>query len=196
MRPLYALAALLTVLLAMGPPAWASPRYCLVLRDVEGAPDVPHEVVKKLLTQEIARHADDFAPAQSDFPTDPGELAARLEKEHLKGYYITVKILDAKRTLTEPGPGRRPQLQRSVRLSLIGATVPEQTVAFGGAGESTVAADVARKIGADLEASLLSDALADAISQAITDSLAKLQEIGRPAGAKPRKKKPPKGAAP
>jgi hypothetical protein len=169
----------------------AADKYYLALRGVDGTADVPHEAVKKLLGEEIARHPDDFVPERSDFPADPGELAARLQKERLKGYYVTVKLIGAQRTLTEPGPGRRAQLQRSVKLSVVGATIPEQTVAFGGVGESTAAADVGKKVTPAEEESILDDALKDAISQAIAQSIAKLKEIGKPAKGGAKKKRPP-----
>jgi hypothetical protein len=186
----------LAIALSIAAPASADQKYYLVMRGVDGAADVPHDVVKKLLVEEIARHPEEFTPERADFPSEPGQLADKLAAERLKGYYVTVKLIDAKRTLTDPGPGRRAQLQRSIRLSLVGATIPEQTVAFGGVGESTAAVDVGKKVSDADESGVLADALKDAISQAITNSIAKLKEIAKGTRAAAKKKKPAKTPTP
>jgi hypothetical protein len=170
-------------------PARAAPKYYLQIGDVIGAEGVPPEVARKLLRDEIGKHAE-FAGELPDLPEDPKARAAALAARHLKGYVVTVKVLAAERTLTEGGAGKRPQLSRRVKLSVIGATIPEQQIAFGGSGESTVTADVGRTVSAAEEGSVLSDALADAIGQAVTEAAAKLAAAAKaPAPGKRRRPK-------
>ncbi len=169
--------------------ALAAPRYYVVLQGVEGKQDVTNEVVRKLFLDEVARHPDDFAAAQPDFPSDPKALAARLAALKLRGFFVTVRVLDVGRQLDEPQPGKRGQLARSVKLTLVGATIPDEQVAFGGVGESTAAAIVGKKVLPAEEQSVLGDALKDAIGQAITTALDKLNHPAPPPAAK---KKPHK----
>jgi|SRR5579871_3258564 len=177
------------LLLAAAPVA-AAPKYFVILQGVEGKQDVKTEQVRKLFLDEVARHPDDFAPAQPDFPKEPKELAVKLAALKLKGYFVTVRVLEVGRQLDEPQPGKRGQLARSVKLTLVGATIPDEQVAFGGVGESTAAAIVGKKISPGEEESILGDALKDAIGQAIATALDKLNHPPPP--PPPSKKKPHK----
>jgi hypothetical protein len=174
-------------LLLVSLPAAASPRYYLVMRGVEGSADVPHEVVKKLLAEEVAKH-DEFVTEKAGDPTDPKALADKLAGQKLKGYYVTVKVLEAGRKVTEPANGRRGQLQRNIKLSVVGATIPDQQVSFGGVGESAAATEVGKNVDPKEEAALLSDAVKDAVQQAVSQALGKLTEAGKPAKAPAKKK--------
>jgi hypothetical protein len=182
---------LIAALILAAAPVAAAPKYFLLLEKVEGKEGVQTDVVKKLLVDELARHPADFLAAQPDFPTDPKELGAKLAALKVKGYFVTVRILEASRQVEEPAPGKRGQLSRSVRLTLIGSTIPEQLVSFGGVGESTASAVVGKIINPKEEASLLDDALKDSISQAITNALDKLNHPPPPP-TNAHKKKPKK----
>src|SRR5438128_10822085 len=90
-------------------PAAAAPRYFVVRQGVEGKQDVSTEAVRKLFLDEVARHPDDFAAAQPDFPRDPKALAEKLSALKLRGFFVTVRVLDVGRQHDEPAPGKRGQ---------------------------------------------------------------------------------------
>jgi hypothetical protein len=185
----------LTCLLVFGlaPAAIAqpAPKYLLVVQPVSNAAstkDVPGELVDRLFRAEIGKHPE-LALDKGDLPKEPKAVAEKLAELKLKGYFVTVKVLESKRTLTPGQPGKRPQLERQVRLSVVGVTIPEQLVAFGGDGECIQAAEVGKKISEQEENELLSDALKDAITQAVTSAVQKLVANDKP--VKPKRKKPP-----
>jgi hypothetical protein len=175
----------------------AAPKYYLVVQPLEGAKDIPPQLVDKLFREEVGRHAE-LTLERADMPKEPKAIADKLAELKLKGYYVTVKILNSKRTLTPGSPGKRPQLEREVKLSLIGATIPEQLVAFGGDGESIAASEVGKTISPQEESSLLSDALKDAIAQAVSTAVTKLDTSAKGSSGHGKRKKPaaaPGGAA-
>jgi hypothetical protein len=190
--------SVLAVALALGPAvalADAAPKYYLVVQPLEGAKDIPPQLVDKLFREEVAKHPE-LTTERPDMPKEPKAIADKLAELKLKGYYVTVKILNSKRTLTPASAGKRPQLEREVKLSLIGATIPEQLVAFGGDGESIAAAEVGKTISPQEESSLLSDALKDAITQAVTTAVNKLEAAGKGSSGHAKRKKPAAAPAP
>lgn len=185
-------------LVALAAPALAqpAPKYLLVVQPVSQAAstkDVPAAVVDRLFRAEIGKHPE-LALDKGDLPKEPKAVAEKLAELKLKGYFVTVKVLESKRTLTPGQPGKRPQLERQVRLSVVGVTIPEQLVAFGGDGECIQAAEVGKKITEQEESELLADALKDAITQAVTSAVQKLEANDKP--VKVKKKRPATAPAP
>jgi hypothetical protein len=90
-----------------------------------------------------------------------------------------VRLLSVSRALNPPPRGKQFRvLERGVRLSVIGTTLPGDQLAVGGDGESTVQADVGAQVSPSQEEELLKDALRDALSQAVAQAIKKLDKGG------------------
>lgn len=113
---------------------------------------------------------------QSDLgTTEPEAVVAELKKRGLTGFDVVVKIADLKKEVKEPNPGARlKRLAITVRLSVLGTTLPGEKIAFGGDGEAGLEAEVPdRRIDVEGEA-MLKDAIKDAIKQAVDQAVLKL----------------------
>jgi hypothetical protein len=152
------------------------PRYYMVVRAVEGAKEVAPERVRQIFTEELAKHPQDFITERAEYPKEPAALAARLATEKLTGYLVTVRILEITRELVPASNGKSPMLQRGVRLTVIGASIPEDRIAFGGHGDALTGTIVHGAPSEAEAASLLGDAIRYAISQAVDESLKQLQK--------------------
>src|SRR5690349_13569677 len=107
MRTLLLSVLALTPALALAEPP---PKYYLVVKPLEGAKDIPPQLVDKLFREEVVKHPE-FTIDRTDMPSEPKAIADKLAALKLKGYFVTVKILESKRTLTPGSPGKRPQLE-------------------------------------------------------------------------------------
>ncbi len=107
--------------------------------------------------------------------TGPEEVASELKKRRLSGFDVVVKIAELKKEVKEPNPGSRlKRLSVSVRLSVLGTTLPGEKIAFGGDGEAGAEAEVTeRRLDAETE-SMLKDAIKDALKQAVDQAVLKL----------------------
>ncbi|HEX2572640.1 MAG TPA: hypothetical protein VH877_24035 [Polyangia bacterium] len=182
--------SVLMLLVAM-PSPWANaepqkkPRYYMVVRAVEGAKEVAPEQVRQIFTEELAKHPEDCITERAEYPKEPEALAARLATEKLTGYLVTVRILEITRELVPAAAGKPPMLQRGVRLTVIGASIPEDRIAFGGHGDALTGTIMRGKPSEAEAASLLSDAIRYAISQAVDESLKQLHKGSKsPSAAK------------
>jgi len=104
-----------------------------------------------------------------------------------------VRIDNFKQEMKEPRPGgRMKQLAVNVKLTIIGATIPDAKFAFEGNGESGVEAEVAEKKMAADSARASKAALTSAIKQAVDEAVAKLsaKPAAGPGGGKKAAKKP------
>lgn len=106
---------------------------------------------------------------------DRDAVVAALKKRKLAGFDLIVKIAELKKEVKEPNPGARlKRLSVSVKLSVLGTTLPGDKMAFGGDGEAAAEAEVSeRRIDAEGE-SLLKDAIKDAVKQAVDQAVLKL----------------------
>jgi hypothetical protein len=179
------------MLLVAMPSPWANaepqkkPRYYMVVRAVEGAKEVAPEQVRQIFTEELAKHPEDCITERAEYPKEPEALAARLATEKLTGYLVTVRILEITRELVPAAAGKPPMLQRGVRLTVIGASIPEDRIAFGGHGDALTGTIMRGKPSEAEAASLLSDAIRYAISQAVDESLKQLHKGSKsPSAAK------------
>lgn len=174
----------------------AEPRFYFQIKEVTAAPDVEAGVktsAADLLKAELASRpewASDVGPAGQD----QAALAAELGKRKLRGFDVTVRIDSFKQEMKDPRPGGRlKQLAINVRLTIIGATIPDAKFAFEGNGESGVEAEVSEKRMAADNAMASKAALKSAIKQAVDEAVVKLS--AKPAAApgggkkKPAKKK-------
>jgi hypothetical protein len=177
----------------------AEPKFYFQIKEVTAAPDVDAGVktaAAEALKAELASRpewASDVGPAAQGH--DQAALAAELAKRNLRGFEVTVRIDNFKKEMKDPRPGGRlKQLAVNVRLTIIGATIPDAKFAFEGNGESGVEAEVAEaRMPAD-SARASKAALTAAVKQAVEEAVVKLGATTKPAGggkkpAKPAKKK-------
>src|SRR5262245_51033177 len=135
-------------LVGAGRPARAAePKFYFQIKEVTTAPGVDPAVKTQAadaLKAELASRpewASDVGPAAQAPGPDRSALAAELTKRNLRGFDVTVRIESFTQEMKEPRPGgRMKQAAVSVRLAVIGATIPDAKFAFEGNGESTVEA--------------------------------------------------------
>jgi hypothetical protein len=194
------LLAIATLGAAEAPLHAAEPRFYFQIKEVTAAPGIDAGVktsAADALKAELASRpewASDLgaaAPGQAD--KDRSALAAELTKRNLRGFDVTVRIEDFKQEMKEPRPGGRlKQVAVSVRLAVIGATIPDAKFAFEGAGESTIEAEVAEaRKAADTDRASKA-AMKSAVKQAVEQALVKLSAKPPPPPTpekKPAKKK-------
>ncbi|HEY7376004.1 MAG TPA: hypothetical protein VIF57_27840 [Polyangia bacterium] len=189
------LAATLSIAAAV-PARAAEPKFYFHIKEVTAAPDVDASVkarAAEALKAELASRsewASDLGPAAAG--QDPTALAAELARRKLRGFEVTVRIDSFKQEMKEPRPGgRMKQLAVNVKLTIIGATIPDAKFAFEGNGESGVEAEVSESRMAKDSAMASSAALKSAIKQAVEEANTKLGATTKPAGGakKPAKKK-------
>ena len=102
-------------------------------------------------------------------------IVAELKKRRLSGFDLVVKIAELKRDVQEARPGSRlKRLVVSVKLSVLGTTLPGEKIAFGGDGEAGAEAEVTeRRMDEDARA-MTKDAIKDALKQAVDQAVLKL----------------------
>jgi hypothetical protein len=191
------LAVAATTTIAMVAPARAAePKFYFQIKEVTAAPDVDAAVrtsAADLLKAELASRpewASDLGAAAEAAGHDQAALAAELAKRKLRGFEVTVRIDNFKQEMKEPRPGGRlKQLGVNVRLTIIGATIPDAKFAFEGNGESGVEAEVSEKRMAADSANASKAALKSAIKQAVDEAVVKVG--AKPAAAPPSGKKKP-----
>jgi len=113
---------------------------------------------------------------QSDLGVkDRDAVIGELKKRKLSGFDLVVKIENLKKEIKDPNPGSRlRRVSVSVKLSVLGTTIPGEKIAFGGDGEAGAETE-ASETRMDAEAqSLTKDAIKDAIKQAIDQAVLKL----------------------
>jgi hypothetical protein len=186
-----------TTLAAAGPARAAEPKFYFQIKEVTAAPDIDPGVktdAADALKAELATRpewASDVGTAGAG--KDQAALAAELTKRKLRGFEVTVRIDSFKKEMKDPRPGSRlKQLAVNVKLTLIGATIPDAKFAFEGNGEAGVEAEVSESRMAANTAMASKAALKSAIKQAVDEAVVKLG--AKPAdapggGKKPIKKK-------
>jgi hypothetical protein len=181
---------------AAAPARAAEPKFYFQIKEVTAAPDVDASVkgsAADALKAELASRpewASDIGPAAPG--QDQAALAAELTKRKLRGFDVTVRIDSFKQETKEPRPGSRlKQLAVNVKLTIIGATIPDAKFAFEGTGESGVEAEVSEARMAKDSAMASKAALKSAIKQAVEEANVKLGATTKPGagGKKPAKKK-------
>ena len=172
----------------------AEPRYYITIRDVQGPPgtgkdDPSVQAARKLFQEELGRHKE-ITLDGAGLPAGGAPLLLELKRRHLKGYQLTLRLLSVTRSLNPPPKGKQYRvLERGVRLTVVGTTIPDDQLAVGGDGESTVQADVGAQVSEKKAEEMLGDALRDAISQAVQQTIRKLDQGGKvPKPERPRKK--------
>jgi len=162
--------------------AHVAPKYYFELRGVEASANVPMDggtraFVEEALRQELA--------SRSEWASDVGAtggatknrqaLFSELERRKLSGFELVVKLTSLKKEAKPPeGGGRLKHLVVSVRLALLGTTLPGEKIAFGGDGEASYETDVPEsRVEPEAEA-LSKDAIREALKQAVDQAVLKL----------------------
>jgi hypothetical protein len=174
---------------AHGKPA----RYYVKVRNVIEAPGVSSgftEQAKQLLAEELKRHDAFTLEWPADLPDDEAALVTMLRKRKLRAFEVTLKILDVKRAVDPPPPGKQYRvLKRGIKLSIFGNTLPDKVLAIGGDGESSVATEIGKQADVDKEGnSLLGEATKEAVRQAVEMTLNKLDLADKPQKVPGKKK--------
>jgi hypothetical protein len=170
-------------------------RYFVKVRNVIEAPGVQSGFVdqaKNLLVDELKKHDAFTLEWPADLPADDDEaLITALRKRKLRAFEVTLKILDVKRGLDAPPPGKQYRvLKRGIKLSIFGNTLPDKVLAIGGDGESQVATEVGKQADIDKEGTaLMAEATKEAIRQAVEMTLNKLDLADKPQKVGGKKKK-------
>ena len=180
---------------AQAPARAAEPKYYFQIKEVTAAPDV-EEGVKTAAADALKAELASRPEWASDIGSAPvggdrSALAAELTKRKLRGFDVSVRIDTFKKEMMDPRPGGRlKQLAVNVKLTIIGATIPDAKFAFEGNGEAGVEAEVSEKKMAADTAMASKAALKSAVKQAVEQAVVKL---GAPTpsggGKKPAKKK-------
>ena len=160
------LAAATALASAAAPAGAAEPKFYFQIKEVTAAPDIDPGVktaAAEALKAELASR-----------PAWAAELGPKL-----RGFEVTVRIENFKQEMKDPRPGSKlKQLAVNVKLTLIGATIPDAKFAFEGNGEAGVEAEVSESRMAAQSAMASKAALKSAIKQAVDEAVIKL-------GAKP-----------
>jgi hypothetical protein len=169
-------------------------RYIVRVRNVIEAPGVKSDFTdqaKELFIAELKKHDAFTFDWPKDLPEDPDALVNALRKRKLRAFEVTLKIMDVKRAIDPPPPGKQYRvLTRGIKLSVFGDTLPDKVMAIGGDGDAQVAAEVGKRDDLDKEGqSLLGDATKEAVRQAVEMTLAKLDLADKPQHLKGKKKK-------
>jgi hypothetical protein len=191
---------LMTLGLAPGLAAAAAkpaPKYHVVLSEVHAVPSAPAEITAKArsIFEALIAARPDFVKRLDGAPdgkAHPEELRRFLETRGIRAFNVELKVEEYARSLEpndKPGAGGQ-RLTIKVGVSIIGAQLPDQTLALVGAGGSTIIAEVGKSLRPNEEEATMDDALRDALTHAVDDAVAKLS-AARPSTS-PKPKKPSK----
>lgn len=174
--------------------AGSSVRYYVVVRGVDESAGVASGMraeLQRMFVEELKKHPAFLLEAPPDLPSEPRAMAQALKRHHLKAFELTLKILEVKRAVEPPAPGKPyRRLERGIRLTVLGDTLPEKVIALGGDGESTIQAEIAGTTDIEVEGpKLLAEAARSAVTQAVDMTLAKLQLAEKPTKLRARPKR-------
>jgi hypothetical protein len=186
MRPLSGL--ILIAWLQASASATAAPpaKYLVVVRGVEELAGVKSEAVeevKQLFVTALKSHPEFTLDWPSDLPTEAEPLIQALRTRKLRAFEVTLRIKDVTRAVQPPPPGKQYRvLERGIRLSVFGDTLPEKIMAIGGDGESRIATEIGRQSNEANEGkALLLEAAKIAVQQAVDMTVTKLGLSEKPA---------------
>lgn len=151
-------------------------KYYFRLREVEAAVPVDggiREFVAQALHAELSSRPEwqsDLGPA-----TGRDEIVSELKRRKLSGFDLVVKITELT-TQTKEGraASRLKRLSVTVKLAVLGTTLPGEKMAFSGDGQTGYETEVPEtRLEAESQ-SLVHDAIRDAIKQAVDQAVLKL----------------------
>jgi hypothetical protein len=171
-------------------------RYFVKVRNVIESPGVQSGFVdqaKAILGDELKKHQAFTLDWPADLPSEAeGEeaLLKALRKRKMRAFEVTLKILDVKRGLDPPPPGKQYRvIKRGIKLSIFASTLPDKVLAMGGDGESQVATEIGKLADVDKEGlNLMTEATKEAVRQAVEMTLSKLDLSDKPQKLPAKKK--------
>lgn len=180
-RAVFFLSALTALVLAVAPGVRAAPaaKYYFQLHDVQSQVPINGDLRQyagEALKAELASRPE----WQSDLGEATGQdaIVAELKKRRLSGFDLIVKIAEVKKDIGAPkGGGMGGHLKKlsvSVKLAVLGTTLPGDKIAFGGDGEAGAEAEVSERRLDEESQSMLKDVIKDALKQAVDQAVLKL----------------------
>jgi hypothetical protein len=154
----------------------AGPKYYFQVHDVESRVPLDGEIRKfvgEAVKAELASRPE-WASELGDVH-DRDSVIAELKKRKLSGFDVVVKVAAVSEETKDPNPGSRmKRLSVSVKLAVLGTTLPGEKMMFSGDGEASAEAEVPdRRMEAEADA-MLKDAIKDALKQAVDQAVLKL----------------------
>jgi len=175
-KPILTLGAFVLATLAMaatGPhPVWASPKYYFKVTNIHCQDKKLIPVAKELLEKEVA--------ARPEFTMDRGEGSdeeglTELQKKHMTGVQVSMRIANLKKDIKPPMPGKRDQqMAIDITLDIFGHTLPGKKVLFTGNGEASLMGEFSERLRDKEEARFTKTALESAIKQAVSTAVVRL----------------------
>lgn len=175
---------------AQGAPPPARPKYYVQVQEVKQLVSKTcdlREQGKRLLTEQLTKHAEVITQLPGGVPADKAALAKLLQQQGLEGYSLVLRITKCAHSLEPPRPGGTYKvLMVDVELALDAEKIPSGQLARAGEGQAQVGAEVAQVKPSELR-QLQSEAAAVATNQAADGFLRSLQPKS---GAKRKRKRP------
>jgi len=135
----------------------------------------------ELLKAEVASRpelATDIATAESE----DGQAALR-RQQGVQGYEVSMRIESFTEEIKPPPPGQTEQkMAISVKLTVLGHTIPGKKLMFTGDGDASLIGDFSERLKDKEQEGLRRTALAAAIKQAVSTAIAKLSNATLPSG--------------
>jgi len=177
-KGLVAMVLLLSAVAAPRTSFAAAAKYYFQLRDVQSAVPLDggmRDFVAEALRTELASRPEWESNLGLSGPKSDDAIAAALKQRKLAGFELVVKLTAIKKEVKELVPGSHlRRLILSVKLTVLGTTLPGQKIAFEGDGESGFETEVSESR-ADTEAqSLTKDGIRSALKLAVDQALMKL----------------------
>jgi hypothetical protein len=176
------LAILLFFFLTSAASAAPGERYHVEIKGVDAVPNAPANIsVKaKQLLADLLKSRPEFVPELEGAPdpaADPVAYRAWLTKNKMRSLSVTINVSTFERTL-EPNTkkGKTGQiLSYHIEVSLVGTQIPDDLLAVGGSGGSTVMAEIGKTIRPKDEEYTSDQALTEALTHAVDEAVTKLR---------------------
>ncbi len=169
-------ALLATATLALSTPVLAAhqkPKYYFRVSNIESEDHKIIPLAKELLEKEVS--------ARPEFTMDLGNAnseeaqIAELRKQGMLGFQVSLRIVNLKKEIKPPAPGKRDQqMSIQVKLGIFGHTIPGNKLLFNGDGEASLTGDFSARLKDKEEERFTKTALSSAIKQAVDTAVVKL----------------------
>lgn len=170
----------------------APPRYYVQVLEAlteTGVPDTVKPEARNQLIAALKARPEVVLAADTD-PKDEAALAAQLKKRKLKGFALSVRVLELTEEVRPPPEGKRSQILLLIsRVSIFGSTIPKAGLAIGGDGMAKVGLEVGNKVRPGDRTEATRSALSQSLVQAVDSAISKLDTPAVVPKPEKRKKK-------
>jgi hypothetical protein len=150
-----------------------SPKYYFKISNIESQDRMVIPMAKELLEKEVSERPE-FTMDLGDAHSEAAQIA-ELQKQGMKGFQVSMRIVDLKKDVKPPAPGKRDQqMSIQVKLSIFGHTIPGNKLLFTGDGDASLVAEFSERLRDKEEERFTRTALSSAIKQAVSTAVAKL----------------------